>query len=176
MHLIPQELAMPAVALLITWGPKLVTALILLAVFWVLSGWSARLIRAWAGTPETGPRPVFDLLASCARYGLLILGVVTAMGALGINVNAIVASLGLTGFALGFALKDALSNLLAGAMILVYQPYYHGDKIKVQTFEGVVTKIDLRYTTLDSGSEKFLIPNSVMLNNAITLFAPPAET
>ena len=104
------------------------------------------------------------------RYALLLFGFISALGMIGINVNALVAGLGLTGFALAFALKDALSNLLAGAMVLVYQPFRHGDHVKIQTFEGTVSKIDLRYTTLDTGKEKFLIPNSVMLKHPMTIF------
>ena len=43
------------------------------------------------------------------------------LGILGVDIAALVAGLGLTGFALGFTLKDALSNLLAGILILFYQ-------------------------------------------------------
>ncbi|PCI37618.1 MAG: hypothetical protein COB53_05925 [Elusimicrobia bacterium] len=89
---------------------------------------------------------------------------------MGINVGALVTGLGLTGFALGFALKDALSNLLAGAMILIYRPFQHGDRIKVKTFEGKVVEIDLRYTTLKGDAAQYLVPNSLMLSNPITIF------
>ncbi len=71
-----------------------------------------------------------------------------------------VAGLGLSGFALGFALKDALSNMLAGILILFYHPYRCGDKIMITGCEGVVTDINLRYTKLDAAEKEYLIPNS----------------
>ena len=88
---------------------------------------------------------------------------------IGINVSALVAGLGLTGFALGFALKDILSNLIAGVLILLYRPFRVNDYIMVTGLEGAVTEIDLRYTTLQKEGQKFLIPNSVLFTNSIGL-------
>jgi len=79
---------------------------------------------------------------------------------LGVNVSALVAGLGLTGFALGYALKDSISNLLAGILILIYRPFGINNKVKVDKNEGTVTHIDLRYTTLENETGKILIPNS----------------
>ena len=45
------------------------------------------------------------------------------LGAKGANVTAVVASLGLTGFAVGFALRDALSNIFVGVLIILYNPF-----------------------------------------------------
>src|SRR5260221_10783231 len=70
------------------------------------------------------------LFARMARVGILLLGAITALGTLGINITGIVAGLGLTGFALGFALKDSIANLLAGVMILIYRPFEPGDRIE----------------------------------------------
>ena len=88
---------------------------------------------------------------------------------MGINVSALVAGLGLTGFAVGFALKDVLSNFLAGVLILLYRPFRLNHYIAVAGSEGIVTEIDLRYTTLQKERQKFLIPNSVLFTNSITL-------
>lgn len=112
------------------------------------------------------------LIGDVARITLLVLGIITGLGTWGINVSALVAGLGLTGFALGFAFRDALSNLLAGVMILMYHPFHRGDHIAVTTIaglEGQVIGIDLRYTTLQNTEKKFLIPNSLLLTNAISV-------
>jgi small-conductance mechanosensitive channel len=78
-----------------------------------------------------------------------------------------VAGLGLTGFALGFALKDTISNLLSGILILLYQPFKIGNTIKVSGYEGDVVSIDLRYTELNSEGNKILIPNSKLFTDPI---------
>jgi small-conductance mechanosensitive channel len=100
---------------------------------------------------------------------LLVFGVLTALGTIGINISALVAGLGLTGFALGFALKDILSNFVAGILILIYHPYRRSDYISVTGLEGIVVEIDLRYTTLQSEGKRVLIPNSTLFTNAITV-------
>jgi len=98
-----------------------------------------------------------------------VFGVITSLGTLGINVSALVAGLGLSGFALGFALKDTISNLLAGVLILVYQPFDIDDYIIVSGQEGKVTHIDLRYTTLDGDAKIVLIPNSLVFANTVSI-------
>ena len=104
----------------------------------------------------------------------MVVGLATSLGTLGIDVSAIVASLGLTGFAVGFALKDSISNLLSGVLILIHQPFNVGDSIKVKTFEGLVTAIDLRYTRLERDGEKILVPNSLLFTNPISILLRPA--
>lgn len=109
------------------------------------------------------------LLARSSRITLVVFGVVTALGTLGINVSALVAGLGLTGFALGFALKDTISNLLSGILILLYQPFRIGHVIKIAGYEGQVVAIDLRYTELVSEGDRILIPNSKLFTDPITV-------
>ena len=99
------------------------------------------------------------------------------MGTAGIDVSALVAGLGLTGFALGFAFRDVLSNVLAGVLILMYRPFRRGDRIAVSGLEGTVTGIDLRYTILENDGKTILIPNSNLFTNPIvvTPVAPSAS-
>ncbi len=112
---------------------------------------------------------VVSLLASSSYIGILGLGLITALSKLGINVTALIAGLGLTGFALGFALKDIISNLLAGILIILLTPFRVGDRIRVGSSEGKVIEINLRYTVLESEGERILIPNSTMFTNIIAV-------
>lgn len=125
--------------------------------------------------PRAGPgrEDVLLLIAQIARTAVVTFGTVTALGTMGINVSALVAGLGLTGFALGFAFRDALSNILAGAMILFYRPFRRHDRIKVAEFEGVVLEINLRYTIIQRDDSKVLIPNSNLLTNPIVVIERP---
>ncbi len=112
---------------------------------------------------------VIRILSKLLRDLLIIIGAVSALGTAGVNVSALVASLGLVGFAVGFALKDFLSNVMAGLLIMLHQPIRVGDKILILNFEGTVELIDMRYTTLISDSKKILVPNASILNNAVTI-------
>ncbi len=103
------------------------------------------------------------------RVSLIGLGVVTGLGTLGIDVSAIVAGLGLTGVAMGIALKDVVANAFSGIMLLVFRPFRHCDLIKVGEFEGVVCDIDLRYTHIKAQGRMIFIPNSHMFSNAVSV-------
>jgi small conductance mechanosensitive channel len=152
----------------ILWMPRVGGAILIFIVFFILSKIIKRAITKGA------ERLKFDshLTTLFARVGsltFLIFGLITALGTIGINVSALVAGLGLTGFALGFALKDTISNLLSGVLILLYKPFTIGNTIKIAGFDGEVVSIDLRYTELDSGGEKILIPNSKLFTDPITI-------
>ena len=54
-------------------------------------------------------------------------------------------------------------------LILIHRPFNVGDTIKVKTFEGLVTAIDLRYTRLERDGEKILVPNSLLFTNPISI-------
>ena len=150
----------------VVWVPTILVALGLLLLFYILARIAHfGVLRIIERTRARGP--LSQLLAIIARITLLVLGLVTALGTLGVNITGIVAGLGLTGFALGFALKDSIANLLAGVLILLYRPFDIGDRIDIAGLSGHVVKIDLRYTELDNPSERVLVPNSKLLTDPI---------
>ena len=109
-------------------------------------------------------------LGRVVKTAVMVLGIVTSLSALGVDVSALVAGLGLTGFALGFALKDVISNVLAGVLILIYKPFEKTNYIKVKTYEGTVVSTDLRYTVLQAADEtKLFVPNSLLFVDAISV-------
>lgn len=164
-----------------SWSPKLLAlgeasakAVGIFLVFWV----AAKVIEILICRIHTGEasRDLVNVLGRAAKIALLIFGAITALGTAGLNVQALVAGLGLTGFALGFAFRDVLSNVLAGILILLYKPFVRGDYIITSGLEGVVNGIDLRYTSLAQEGKRILIPNSNLFTNPITITGhPPTE-
>ena len=150
------------------WGPKIIIASLMLFVFWIASSIARKAIFA-AGDKADLEYPVVRLMAMAARVTLLIAGIITSLGTLGVDVSALVAGLGLTGFALGFAIKDTISNILAGVLLLVYRPFALKDYVEVKGMEGLVEAIDLRYTTLKHEGQTILLPNSLLFTNPITI-------
>ena len=150
------------------WMPRVVGVVVILVIFFILTKIVKRLIISAAERLKLDSN-LTSLLARTSKITLIIFGFVTALGTLGINVSALVAGLGLTGFALGFAMKDTISNLLSGVLILLYRPFELGNRIKVSGYEGIVTSIDLRYTVLDTEGNKVLIPNSKLFTDPITV-------
>ena len=74
--------------------------------------------------------------------------------------SAIVAGLGLTGFAFCFAFKDMLSNFISGVLIFIYEPFKLFNTIEVEGKTGKVININLRYVTIEAENQTVLIPNS----------------
>ena len=109
------------------------------------------------------------VLAGIIKNIMLILGLITALGTMGVNISAIVAGLGLTGFAFGFAFKDMLSNFISGALIFIYEPFKLGDTIEVEGKTGKVIEINLRYVTIEAEDQKVLIPNSISVSKVISV-------
>ncbi|HEX2056529.1 MAG TPA: mechanosensitive ion channel domain-containing protein [Nitrospiraceae bacterium] len=151
------------------WAPKVGVALLMFAGFWLAGMVVRRLIVRLASKSDVGLQFIFRMVARVVSTALLLFGAVTALGTMGVDVSALVAGLGLTGFALGFAMKDILSNLMSGLLILLYRPFSVNDHITVTGLEGQVTEIDLRYTRLEKGQQVYLIPNSLLITNTIGL-------
>jgi small-conductance mechanosensitive channel len=149
-------------------GERAATAGGIFIAFWIAAKIVQLLIRRLGGRVRHDP-DLIELLGRTANIALIVFGVVTALGTVNVNVSALVAGLGLTGFALGFAFRDILSNFLAGVLILLYRPFSRGDHISVTGLEGLVTHIDLRYTVLTKEANTILIPNSNLFTNPITV-------
>ncbi len=87
---------------------------------------------------------------------------------LGADLNSIVASFGVMGFIVGFALKDTLNNFAAGMLILVNKPFIVGDFIEVKGVKGTVKTVNMSNTKLISEDKnKVMLPNSLIWRNPI---------
>ena len=82
---------------------------------------------------------------------------------------SILAGAGVLAVAIGFASQAALSNLISGAFIVLFQPFKVGQRITVRdTKTGIVEDITLRHTVIrDFENRRIVIPNSVISNEII---------
>jgi small-conductance mechanosensitive channel len=149
--------------------PQVVTGLILVFIFWIAARIARSVVLRVGGNRRITADTVL-ILANSIKWAVISVGVVTGLGTVGVNVSALVAGLGLTGLAVGIALKDVVSNAIAGIMILIYKPFSRNDRIVVTALEGTVVQIDLRFTTLETADRRILIPNSNLLTNSIIVY------
>lgn len=146
--------------------PRLGIAVLIFLIFWVIARVNRGLVQRFGYSKRLSP-DIVNLLMQITETSLLIFGLVTALGTLGVDVSAMIASLGLVGFALGFALRDLLSNFLSGLLILLYNPFVRGDQINVTGNDGKVVEINLRYTVLQADDKTILIPNATLFSNPV---------
>lgn len=140
--------------------PQAVAGLVVVAVSWLVARFVGALVMRMQTTVADDHKELVGLLADVVGWCVFIVGIVAGLGTAGVNVTALVTGLGLTGFAIGFALKDILANMMAGVLILMFRPYARGDKVRLDKYQGTVMKVDLRYTTLSAPGATVLIPNA----------------
>lgn len=90
----------------------------------------------------------------------ILIGLLTALPEMGVNVGALIAGFGIAGIAIGFGAQSMVKDFLAGIFILVDNQYARGDVIQVAGVSGVVEDIGLRRTVLrDLDGARHWVPN-----------------
>ena len=147
--------------------PTFVSGIVIFFAFWWLSKIAKNIVLR-IGKSKKINEALVNFMSKFTGLSVFVFGIVTALGTIGVDVTTLTASLGLTGFALGFALKDTISNMVAGIMVIIYRTFKKGDFIKVSGIEGHVNEINLRYTVLDTTEDKIAyIPNSMLFSKDI---------
>ncbi len=111
------------------------------------------------------------VLCTTATYLVYIVGVVIVLDIFGVNTTSIIALLGAAGLAVGFALKDTLSNIAAGIMLLILRPFRVNDFIEFGANMGKVLEINLFTTILETFDGLYVsAPNGGIWGNTIKNF------
>lgn len=91
----------------------------------------------------------------------IIVAVITALGTIGVQTNSIMAVLGTAGVAIALGLKDSLSSVASGIILIILRPFKQGDLIEADGLVGSVESINLFTTNLRLNDGKIaIIPNS----------------
>jgi small conductance mechanosensitive channel len=148
--------------------PRFASALVVLLVTWFTARGVRTAVRRLL-EPAHLDLNTQQLIRTLTYYGIWTLGWVLALGTAGIQPATLVAGLGVTTLALGFALKDLLSNVVSGFLILTTRPFNLGDQIAMKEFEGTVERIELRATHLRTADNRLIIiPNADLYIATIT--------
>jgi small-conductance mechanosensitive channel len=116
------------------------------------------------------------LLHRVARVLLVTISAITLLSIFNVNVNALIAALGVGGLAISLAAQDTLSNVIAGVMIMIDQPFRVGDRIEIQGLGtwGDVIDIGLRTTRIRTRDNRLVIvPNNRISTDQIVNYTYP---
>ncbi len=161
------ELINKFVELFMTYGMKVVTALIVLVVGWWLIGWLMSLMDK-AMTKAKAEPTLARFLHSIASIFLKAIMLVIFASMVGVETTSLIALLGAAGLAVGLALQGSLSNFAGGVLILFFKPFKTGDEIEAQGHRGVVQEIQIFNTILlTRDNEKIIIPNGDLSNGCV---------
>ena len=158
-----------AKALMLTYGPKVLSAILLLIIGLFLIKKLLHLFKKrmqLKGVEIT----LQSFLIKCFSVLLKILLLVAVISTLGIDTTAIAAILAAAGLGIGLALQGALSNLAGGVLIILFKPFKIGDLINAQDEVGVVKEIKIFTTDIVTPDNKrVVIPNGALANNNIVI-------
>ncbi|SDS33588.1 Mechanosensitive ion channel [Halopseudomonas xinjiangensis] len=148
--------------------PRLLAGVLVVLLFWGIASavrWLTRLVLRRLTSDLT----VENLIKQISYYSIWAIGIIVATSALGFDPQALATGLGLTGVALGFALKDILSNFVSGILILLMRPFEINDQIVIGPTEGSVERILLRATQIRTyDGRAVLVPNGEVFTSRVT--------
>ena len=134
------------------------------------------LIASWArstferATSRTNADQSVRLLASrVVHAGVLLVGLVLALGVVGVDQGSILATFGALGLALGLAVQDILKSFFAGLYLLFERPFLIGDEVQVRDHVGRVEHVGFRATSIRTADNSLVvIPNAIVFAEAVS--------
>ena len=152
--------------------PNLIIGLVLLVVFALLARFAKKIATSVARRARLRTS-LIDLIGQLVYLLMYIIGILVALTVIfpSITPASLIAGLGLTSLALGFAFKDIVENFIAGVLILWRFPIEIGDYIEVEGITGKVERINIRMTELRQvDGDLVLIPNAKLFTEPVTNF------
>lgn len=143
------------------------TVIFVIGGFWLVNKVSKLLIVFFQkANMDAG---MISFLDSILKLLLRFIILISALASLGVNVTSIITAVGASLVTIGLALKDSLSNIASGVLLVISKPFRVGDYIEFDSVKGSVEKLELMFTTLRTEDDKVVIvPNSKLTSNNIT--------
>lgn len=149
--------------------PKIVGSLVIVLVGFLLTKLLKGIIKKHLNKTKLDISLIgFIITATSVCVKVVI--ILTALANLGVSITGLVAAFSAGAVAVALALKDSLSNIAAGIVMLMSQPFSTGDFIDVDgcVSGGKVLKIDIIHTTLlTPDNRRIIIPNGQLVNKTV---------
>ncbi|MDG1985662.1 MAG: mechanosensitive ion channel family protein [Planctomycetota bacterium] len=150
-------------------GLELLRALVTVLVAFIISRIAGQITRRAMNRFRGSSALLRQFIVSCVEKGLILIGALMALSAMGVNMAPMVAAIGAAGLVLGLALQGTLGNLASGLMIMVFQPFDVDDIVDTAGAYGRVMGMTLMTTTIRSMDNRTIhVPNSMVWGDVIT--------
>lgn len=137
--------------------------LVLMLALWLSSVLEARLLRGASHTLS-----LRKMAANALRALLLLVGLMFALSAAGIDLTALGVLGGALGVGIGLGLQKLAANYVSGFVILAERSVRIGDMVKVDNFEGRISDITTRYTVIQAlNGRESIVPNEMMVTQRV---------
>jgi len=146
----------------------MLSTMLIIDIYWVFYSFIPAVSHILFKYSEKNPhlsRELSNFLVRLLKMLIFILGFISILYNLGVNVTAFIASLGLGGLAFALAAKDTVANLFGSIAIMMDGSIRVGDWIKVNDVEGIVEDIGMRTTKIRQFDKALVaVPNSQIAN------------
>lgn len=107
-------------------------------------------------------------MATLFQYAIVIIGLLVAVGIIGLRWSSIQWLVAALGVGLGFGLQEIFANFVSGIVILFERPVRVGDTVTVGALTGTVSRIRIRATTIiDWDNKEVVIPNKTFITETV---------
>jgi small-conductance mechanosensitive channel len=139
------------------------SGVVLVLALWISAALEMRILRE-----TVDDLSLRKVAANAIRALLLLVGLLFALSATGVDLTALSVLGGAIGVGLGFGLQKLAANYVSGFVILFERSLRIGDTVRVDQFEGTVMDIKTRYTLIRSLSgRESIVPNEKMITERI---------
>lgn len=150
----------------------IITHVIIVVIDILIDNWG----KAWAEkTKSKIDNQLLNIIHRFSKILLSILAILFILDVWGVKVGPLLASLGIAGIAVAFALKDTLGNIFGGISLIIDKTIKVGDIIELDAnTKGRVLDVGLRSTKIRTfNNELIIIPNGKLANSKIENYVPP---
>jgi len=138
-------------------------ALVLVIALWIAATIEKRILHQ--AVTDLSMRKV---ASNAVRAFLMLIGLLFALSAVGVDLTALSVLGGALGVGLGFGLQKLAANYVSGFVILLERSIRIGDNVKVDAFEGRITDIKTRYTLIRAGNgREAIVPNESLITSRV---------
>jgi len=162
-------------ALLLSYAVNIVAAIAIIIIGMTAARLISRTVNKLLVARNIDPT-VADFLSGLVRYGIIAFTLIAALGRVGVQTASVIAALAAAGFAFALALKDSLSNLAAGVLLVTFRPFRAGEFVDLGGVMGTVLNVQIFSTMLRSADGKIIvIPNGKIIAGNIVNFSREPE-
>lgn len=148
--------------------------LIVLDITWVFARLLSALVQNYWGTKGHAQKMV-PVIKRTILVLVWVIGIITALSNIGVDINALWGTLGIGGVALALAAQDTVKNILGAITIFTDKPFGIGDTINVNGIEGTVVDVGMRSTRIKGYDQRITtIPNyKITDSNIVDISSEP---
>lgn len=162
--------------ILTTLAVNIIGAFSILFAGCLIAGWMRRRLRKSTFGGSHVDATLRPALASAFFYSFIAMTLYAFLRKLGVDAASLLAVFGAAGLAIGLALKDTLSNIASGVMLLILRPLKVNEYVDTADYAGTVQEIGLFATVLKNAEGLFIyVPNSTVWNSRLTNFGRHIE-